>query len=95
MPLVDMLNIIKNTFTQLEQIPRKKEKQKTKILQLPQKKQGYKFLKYIRQVLSEKNTLNFLENYSPTMVADMLYSSADVKCLSAYTKTFSQISVLK
>lgn len=30
MPLVDMLNIIKNTFTQLEQIPGKKEKQKKK-----------------------------------------------------------------
>lgn len=41
-----MINIIKNTFAQLEQIPRKKEKQKTKILQLQQKIKDSNFEKF-------------------------------------------------
>ena len=47
-PLVDMIIIIENTFTQLEQIPGEKgEVVKTKILQLQQKNKGYTFLKNI------------------------------------------------
>ena len=81
--LVDMINIIENSFTQLEQIPGEKGKVvKTKILQLQQKNKGYTFLKNIGQVLSGNNTVQLPENYSPTMVADLQYSpvtSVDVE----------------
>jgi len=43
-PLVDMINIIENTFTQLVQIPGEKgEVVKTKILQLQQKTKDTNF----------------------------------------------------
>jgi len=73
--LVDMINIIENTFTQLELIPgEKREVVKTKIWQLQQKNKGYKFLKNIGQVLSGNNTVQFPENYPLIMVADLQYS---------------------
>jgi hypothetical protein len=91
-PLVDMINIIENTLTQLEQIPGEKVV-KTKILQLQQKNKGYKFLNNIGQILSRNNTVQLPENYSPTMVADLQYSpvtSVDVeRSFSIYKNIFT------
>lgn len=58
MSFVDMINLIKNTFIKLEMIPGEKgEVANTKLLQLQQKNQEYKFLKIIGLVLGGNNTV--------------------------------------
>lgn len=80
-PLVEMINLIENTFTQLEQILGEKWKiVKTKILQLQKKPRIQSFEKCWTN--NENNRVQLPENYSSAMVANLQYSpvtSVDVE----------------
>ncbi|XP_060837117.1 uncharacterized protein LOC132919483 [Rhopalosiphum padi] len=81
--LVDSINLIESTIVKLQQIPGENgEKIKIKIEQLQQKNQGLTILKNVAKMLKGNNEIQFVDNFSPTMVTDLQYApvtSVDVE----------------